>query len=418
VSAVGEQADVLDAEVAIAAANLVTRLHDQIEEMADITLRGIFADVSAYEDSDDPDFLADVRAHILKHHKAVLDTLAQGRAVTAEDLLFTRKHAAQRVGTVSVVDFIHAFQVGQHTLLDAALALAVDDLSRRAVLVLVSTIARYFDVAIAHAADVYLEAEQLLASTGERVRRDLLENLLAGTPPPPGPRLDAAREAGLDLRGACLVITAVPTIPAEDLHALRAAATALARSTRQRTQPLTVVRHDEIVIVASSPTEGAEGLSERLADTQQRLAQRSDLPLAVGISTVYEGLAAVGDAYCEAVTARDRLLPNPGVAALPAMTMFDYLTKHSNRTARRIVPPAIDRFVSEDLHHGGVLLATLDAYADANLNAKRAAEHLHIHVNTAHYRLAKIAERTECDLHCISDVIELLIAARIASATA
>jgi hypothetical protein len=396
-----------------AAAGIVARLRGQVEQLADDALREIFAGIPAYETSVDPGLVRDVREHIREHYEVVLDSLERGQAVTRDDLLFVRKHAAQRVGRISVADFIHAFQVGQHVLLDASIALAADDASRRAVLSLVTLIARYFDVAIAHAADVYLEAEQLLASTGERLRRDLLEDLLAGTPPPPGPRLDAARAAGLDQRSACLVIAALPTNPLEDPHALRAAATALARAVRQPIQPLTVVRHDEIVVVAPAPAGDAEALSESLAQTQRRLAERN-VPLAVGMSTVYNGLAAVGDAYREAVAARDRLLPNPGVVALPAMTMFDYLTMHADGTARRMVPPAIERFVSEDLAGGGALLATLEAYAAADLNAKQAAQRLHIHVNTAHYRLAKIAERTGCDLRQVSDVIELLIATKLA----
>ena len=75
--------------------------------------------------------------------------------------MFVRKHAAQRVGQMSVADFIHAFQVGQHVLLDRRDLARPDDPSRRAVLSLVTLIPRYFDVAIAHAADVYLEAEEL-----------------------------------------------------------------------------------------------------------------------------------------------------------------------------------------------------------------------------------------------------------------
>jgi hypothetical protein len=298
--------------------------------------------------------------------------------------------------------------------MDASIDLAVDEPSRQAVLSLVTPIARYFDVAIAHSADVYLEAEQLLASTGERVRRDLLEDLLAGTPPPPGPRLDAARAAGLEPGTSCLVIAARPTTPVEDPHSLRAAATALARSARLAVQPLTVVRHDELVVVAPVPAEGPQALATGLIETQGRLA-KGQIPLAVGISTVYEGLAAVGEAYREAVSARDRLLPDAGVVALPTMTMFEYLTLRGDRTARRIVPPAIQQFVSEDLRAGGPLLQTLQAYAAADLNAKLAAERLHVHVNTAHYRLARISERTGCDLRRISDVIELLIATRLAS---
>jgi DNA-binding PucR family transcriptional regulator len=53
-----------------------------------------------------------------------------------------------------------------------------------------------------------------------------------------------------------------------------------------------------------------------------------------------------------------------------------------------------------------------------DLNVRRAAEQLHVHVNTAHYRLARIAERTGCDLRRIEDLMEVLIAARLADAGA
>jgi sugar diacid utilization regulator len=394
---------------------IVSGLRAQLEQLTDTALAEIFSEIPAYETTVDPAFVKDVREHIHEHYAAVLDTLERNHRVTPEDLLFVRKHAAQRVGQVSVANFIHAFQVGQHVLLDHTVALATDEESRQAVLSLVSLIPRYFDVVIAHAADVYLEAEQLLASTGERVRRDLLEDLLAEEPVPPGPRLDAARAAGLDQRTPCLVIVALPTTSISDPHALRAGATALARACGQAVQPLTVVRHDEIVVVTPSGPGEPRALAERVAEAQRRLASRG-LALAVGVSTVYEGSAAAGPAYREAVSARDRLLGDPGVVALPAMTMFDYLTGHGDGTVRRLVPPAIERFVAEDRATGEALLQTLQAYAAADLNVKHAAEQLHVHVNTAHYRLARISERTGCDLRRVSDVIELLIAARLPGA--
>jgi sugar diacid utilization regulator len=81
--------------------------------------------------------------------------------------------------------------------------------------------------------------------------------------------------------------------------------------------------------------------------------------------------------------------------------------------ARRMIAPEIERFVVEDRARGGTLIRTLIAYADADLNAKAAAEALLIHVNTAHHRLGRIAERTGCDLRRLSDVIDLLIAIRL-----
>ena len=60
-------------------------------------------------------------------------------------------------------------------------------------------------------------------------------------------------------------------------------------------------------------------------------------------------------------------------------------------------------------------MATLRAHAVADLNIKRTAEQLHIHVNTAHYRLTRIEERTGADMRRVGDVVEPLIAAQLAA---
>jgi sugar diacid utilization regulator len=127
---------------------------------------------------------------------------------------------------------------------------------------------------------------------------------------------------------------------------------------------------------------------------------------------VVSGLDQIADAYREAELARASLDPAPGVVALTGMSAFDYLTLRRDSTASRLIPDPIQEFVADDASHGGVLIATLRAYVACDLNARRAAEQLHIHVNTAHYRLGKIAERTGCDLHRFADLVEILIAAR------
>jgi DNA-binding PucR family transcriptional regulator len=92
---------------------------------------------------------------------------------------------------------------------------------------------------------------------------------------------------------------------------------------------------------------------------------------------------------------------------------FEYLTLGADATASRLIAPAVVQFVAEDAKQGGVLIQTLRDYVACDLNARRAAERLHIHVNTCHYRLGRIADRTGCDLHRVTDLIEILIAARI-----
>lgn len=55
-------------------------------------------------------------------------------------------------------------------------------------------------------------------------------------------------------------------------------------------------------------------------------------------------------------------------------------------------------------------------YVECDLNVKRAAAELHVHVNTAHHRISRIEERTGCDARSVTDLVEILIAARLAGA--
>jgi DNA-binding PucR family transcriptional regulator len=133
---------------------------------------------------------------------------------------------------------------------------------------------------------------------------------------------------------------------------------------------------------------------------------------------VHSGLLDVPEAYAEAQVARDGLGGSPGVLALSMLTSFDYLVLREDETARRLIRPEVRRFVAEDVAAGGTLIATLLEFATCDLNARTAAERLHLHVNTAYYRLERIAERTGCDLRRVADLIELLVPARLADAEA
>jgi hypothetical protein len=395
---------------AAAIAALRDTLGAQLDGLADTATRLILAEIPAYREATTA-LRDDVREHVLSHLRISLSTFSEARAVTREELLFVRGHAARRVGHIPIAEFVNAFYVGERVLWEAALASAHDDDSRRAALVFASHLPRYFEVATTHAAEVYIEAEEQLAATGERIRRDLLEDLVAGIPVSAGPRMDAARTAGLQPGIPCLVVSAAATPAPDDESLLRSAATALARAVGGVLAPLTVVRHGKVDLVARAPDRGADGVRHRLERAQRRL-EDGGLPLAIGVSTVVSGPDQIADAYREAELARASLQSSPGVVALTGMSAFDYLTLTRDPTASRLIPGPIQAFVDDDVRQGGVLIATLREYVASDLNARRAAERLHIHVNTAHYRLGKIAERTGCDLHRVADLVEILIAAR------
>lgn len=384
------------------------------DELAGRSIEAIRGEIAAYAVIDDPAILADVELHVAEYHDALCGSLLREREVTADELGFIRRHAANRAQDgVPVADFLQALRVGHRIIWEAILELAEEDEHSPALaLAAAGLIMAFFDHASTHAAAAYVEEQQLELAEGGRVRRDLLEDLVAGRHPASGPRLAAARAAGLEPGTRCLLIAAVPLAALDDSQALSSAAATLARATGGVLRPLTVVREDEVVIVRALGDDDPRGVTAAVRKARDELAA-AGLPLAIGISTDVDAATGVQHAYQEACVAVASLPPDGGVCSLPELSAFDYLTLRADETAFRLVPPALRQFLSDDAATGGQLTATLLEYAAANLNVKVAAQRLHIHVNTAHQRLARIAERTGCDLRSLADVQELLIAIRL-----
>jgi hypothetical protein len=408
---------VLDHEPATREAALdqiVATLAAREAELVELGVQRIFTEIPAYGRVTRPAFTADVREHVQLHHQAVVRTLAARRPLEREELGFMRMRAARRVGRIPLADFMQAFRVYMEVLWEAVLASAVGDAAREAALEAAGVVIRYINSTAAEAAEVYVEAEQLLVAQGDRVRRDLLEDLLAGRTPAPGPKLTALRDAGLHPPVPCVVIVAAPLTPTDDEHALRSIAVALARAVGSAVQPLTITRHAELVLIARVGGDARE-LVEALDSAQEALAA-SGTPLAVGVSIVQSGLDHAAGAYGDAQAALETVRETGGIVALPAMSTFECLALFGRETARRRIPAAVRRFVAEDRGEGRVLTTTLLEYVACDFNAKLTAEHLFVHPNTARYRLGKIEERTGCDLRRVADVIDLLIAVRVAEA--
>ena len=362
----------------------------------------------------DPALIADVTSHIAEHHDLLCAVLRRGRPATAREFEFVGRHAALRARRgISLSDFLEAFRSYHNVVWDAVLdASAPGGEAADQALAAARTVIRHIDLATTKASAAYLEAQQLLVADGDRARRDLLEDLLAGRPPATAAGLVAARAAGLEGEARCVVIAAVPTVAPENEAALRPAATTLAGAVDRGRAPLAVARHGEIVVVKALTAKERPSLRAALEKACKRVASHG-MELAVGVSTAQDGVATLGNAYREASLALGRLGPHGGVLSLPDMSAFEYLMLRGDDVARRLIAPEIEQFVAEDRAQGGPLTRTLLAYAEADLNAKAAAEALLIHVNTAHYRLARIAEKTGCDLRRLPDVIDLVIAIRL-----
>jgi sugar diacid utilization regulator len=392
-------------------ARVIDALNARRDAVIDSGVQRIRTEIPEYRAIVDPAFVDDVREHVALHHDALTRSVAAGRPLAPEELGFMRQRATRRVGRIPLAAFMQAFRIYQEEFWDALLKSADGEAERTSAIDAAGTIIRYINVAATEAAEVYLESERLLHAQGERVRRDLLEDLLAGRPPAPGPKLTAARAAGLVPETACILIAAQPVSASHDERQLRSAAVALTRAVGSVVAPLAVVRHEEVVVVAAVDRP-VDDLIDSLEAAQDQLG-REAMPMAIGVSTLQDGLDRMREAYGEAVAALERVRATGGVVALPSLSAFDCLALFGAETARRRIPPAVRQFVRDDLAEDRVLTTTLLEYVASDFNTKVAAERLFVHPNTARYRLGKIEERTGCDLRHVADVLDLLIALRV-----
>jgi hypothetical protein len=123
---------------------------------------------------------------------------------------------------------------------------------------------------------------------------------------------------------------------------------------------------------------------ERAASTIKQLYGGA---LRAGIGTPFHGLVGFGP--------RD-------------IGVFDELTASGGEGARDLIPPAMRSVLGDE-----ALRATLEAFVHADQNVGEAASALALHPNSLRYRLQRIADKTGRDPRRLSDLLELIAAARL-----
>ena len=258
-----------------------------------------------------------------------------------------RPHAARRAKRVSVTEFVQAFYVGERVLWDTALGLATT--KRHAGRRLCSHhTSRAISRLRPRCAEVYLETQEQLAATGERIRRDLLEDLLAGRELD-RVRLNAARAAGLVDESSVVVISA--TRPDAQRRTVPARGRGGAGSRDRRPDAPACGRPpDEIAVVvpaAEAPRTRSRRGSSRSSSTRRRRAAAGPR-----ISTAVNG--ALPRSPTPSRVEHDRIVCGsaPRVVALSELSAFESLTLRADPTTGRLIPRAVHEFVAQDLPEG------------------------------------------------------------------
>ncbi len=405
--------------VSLERARILTELLDDMHDLVAGAVDAIRTEIAAYAAQDEL-FVADVAEQVEAHYRTKLTAFREERTVTLEEVTFIRAAATRRARAgLALEDYMNAFRVGEKALWEAVVATAGDTpLGHEAALTLVAPLMRYVDFVTTQAANAYVEFQQYEVAEADRERRDLVEQLLAGEFPADATLLATAQAHAIARDVPLLVAVAVPVGPDSDSDAAHVASAALARTASPETKTLAVARRSEIVAVpALTGRTDASAVCDRLRAVQEHL-RREGIGLAIGVGTVADGVGELPRAYTEARAALAGVAAGGGVVALPCLSAFEYLTQRPDDTVRRLIDPRLSAFLADDQARGGVLADTIRAFADANLSLRASAQRLHVHPNTAHYRLKRIEQRTGRNPRRIADLIELLAAIALGDASA
>jgi hypothetical protein len=402
---------VVQADVA-ARQHLLGPVLDRVEALAEQGAAAIRAELPAYA-AQGEQFHADVLDQVRRNYTSVLTALIEGRALTADDVAYQRAAAMRRARAgVALEDYLRGYRVGHQVMWEAIVEGAHAGPAEEHLTVgFASQLLRHVDYAATNAAQSYVEFRQYGLADADRERRDLLEHLLEGRLPEQGALAAAAQRYGLGTTTPALVAVAVSRGTAGD-DAPTLASASLAHAGLQEATSLVVIRQSEIVaVMALGRDDDPDEVIVRVEAAQKRLCA-SGTPMAIGVSTIAAGVGDLPQAYQEA-SAAVRFVGKDGdggVAALTRLSPFEYMARTADTTARRMVDAGLVEFLRDDRARGGVLVATIRAYAETDMRLKETAARLYVHPNTGKYRLNRIEELTGLDPRGFTDLHALLVA--------
>ncbi|MFF9455554.1 MULTISPECIES: helix-turn-helix domain-containing protein [Streptomyces] len=265
-----------------------------------------------------------------------------------------------------------------------------------------------------------LLARRSAAEAEQRVRGELLDDLLDARDRDPRLLRERARRLHADLDATHVVLAARldATAPDADQEAdarrrLWAAASHLA-ATRHG---LAAARDGGTVLLL--PLDARDGATELARRTARDLGTAVHEAVTVGASAPVEDLAArpetVAAAYHEARRCLDalRLLSRSGDGAAAEDFGFLGLLLAGDRDIAGFVDRTIGQVVDYDERRGTELLRTLDAYFACGMSPARTKDELHVHVNTVAQRLERVARLLGDDWQSPARTLEIQLALRL-----
>jgi len=190
---------------------------------------------------------------------------------------------------------------------------------------------------------------------------------------------------------------------------------ALAASALVSGRGLAGEHHGDVVVLVPASGSGGEDAAEVAATLSGLLGRGVEGGVTVGASGPVVPADGVGPAHAEARRTVDALiaLGTPGRGTSAAELGFAGLVVGGTPDVGHYIAQQLGPVLAYDEQRGTDLVRTLDAYFDAGGRPRRAAEALHVHVNTVAQRLDRARALLGDDWQQPDRTLELQLALRL-----
>ncbi|MEU4583726.1 GAF domain-containing protein [Kitasatospora aureofaciens] len=255
-----------------------------------------------------------------------------------------------------------------------------------------------------------------VAETENRVRGELLTDLLTAPERDPAGLTARGRRLGVDLARPHLVLVAEPTDRDDDDRGRLAGA---ARRYLFGSRGVSAEHGEAVVLlvpVAPGDTDDPEHTAESTArHAAERLARLAGFPVTVGAGRRAAGPAALAASYGEGLRCVRalRVLGRAGEGASARALGFLGVLLGDGHDVDGFVGAALGPLLAYDARRGTELVRTLRAYFDCGGSLTRAKDELHVHVNTVVQRLDRVEALLGRDWNQPERSLELQLALRL-----
>jgi hypothetical protein len=390
---------------------------DEINAELEVTVRD---EIPAFMESGNPDIAPEQQIHAREH---VLQILRFLKGAPGGNLEFVKSHAARRAEQRFPLEAtLHAYRTGHRVLSkwmrEAALASADEAASVGETLAAVADFSiEYTDSISTIATSEYVAQTRLLGEVEGDRRSKLLDVLLGGYDEADGRVASLLRRAGyLDQRQSfCIAVSR--SVDAAEMES-PARVRRIIDSIEEVLEPfpsraLIGVRDDKVIVVFSATRRisGWTAARTTLAEQVQPLLLKLGNAVLVGVSTDMPSTSQVPKALAEANMALEFADPSKRVVGFSGIPVRRVLLRQAHDSIRPTLPQWSGTFFAADDKARGSLVATLRAYADADMNVLKAARSLSVHPNTIYSRMLRIADITGHDGLGYHALTELLLTA-------